>query len=162
MKQIALSKGKFALVDDEDYDYLMQWNWYYHPKGYAVSVTSSRKKDGTYFQKTIRMHTMVMRDECGKEIDHKNLNGLDNQKHNLRFSSRSQNLMNRGIQKNNSSGFKGVSYHKKASKWFAQIMLNKKQKFLGLFDCKIEAAKVYNQAAIKYHGEFARLNEIPE
>ena len=95
-----------------------------------------------------------------KSIDH--INGIkdDNRIINLRECTTQQNGMNRGPQKNNSSGYKGVGWSKKSSKWRAQIRFNNKSIYLGLFDDKKEAAKIYNKEAKKLFGEFVYLNEV--
>lgn len=93
-------------------------------------------------------------------IDHINGNGLDNRRKNLRLVTKSQNMMNRGIQKNNTSGFMGVSFHKATGRWRAYIKKDKKQFYLGLFDNKKDAAIAYNEATKFYHGEYAYLNKI--
>ena len=94
-------------------------------------------------------------------IDHVNENKSDNRILNLRGCTKTQNQMNRGPQKNNTSGYKGVRWHKITSKWQAQITYNKKVISLGLFDCRHEAARAYNEGALKYHGpEFSYINII--
>jgi len=96
-----------------------------------------------------------------KDIDHRNGNGLDNRRKNLRkIATSSQNKMNCGMYSNNTSGYKGVHYYYTHKKWGAQIYSNKKCYFLGLFETAKDAGIAYNIAAIKYHGEFARLNQI--
>lgn len=153
MKKIPLTKGKFAIVDDDDYEWLSQWKWYAakgHNTYYAKRHTT---KQGSYT--TIEMHTLI----CDAEqIDHKDGNGLNNQRNNLRPATYSQNAANRTKQINNTSGFKGVYWHKHASKWYARIQVNNKRINLGYFTNKIEAAKSYDKAASIYFGEFAKLN----
>lgn len=92
------------------------------------------------------------------EIDH--INGIrsDNRIENLRLATRSQNEMNKGKQRNNKSGFKGVSFHKKTGKWLARIGLNGKSIYLGYFDTKCLAAVAYAKASIRYHGKFSKIN----
>lgn len=150
MKKIPLTKGKYALVDDEDYDFLMRWKWQYNPRGYA-----QRGGDINDQISTVRMHRQIMNVEKGIEIDHQDYDGLNNQKSNLRLCNRSQNVMNRRKLKKTGSKFKGVSWDKKANKWRSRI----RQKWLGNFSSEIEAAKAYNEAAIEYFGDFAWLNE---
>lgn len=94
-------------------------------------------------------------------VDHKSRNTLDNRKENLRLCNNQQNCFNQGLSTNNTSGYKGVTYRKDNKLWRARITVNGKKKSLGNFDTKEEAAERYNQAAIKHHGEFASLNELP-
>jgi hypothetical protein len=153
MKKIPLSQGKFALVDDEDYEFLMQWTWHYH-SGYAAS----RYPDGSL----MRMHRIILERMGFKDFeqcDHINHDGIDNSHANLRPATRSQNMCNCSKRSDNTSGYIGVSWHKKTGKWQAQIRVNDKYKYLGLFEDVEEAARVRDEAAKKHYGNFANLNE---
>ena len=156
MKQIELTQGKFALVDDDDFDELNQYNWCFH-NGYAVrGVAISQGK-----QKTQLMHRLITNCPDDMEVDHINHDKLDNRKSNLRVCSSSENSHNQKMQtKVKSSRFKGVYFNKNANKWQAQIKLDDKNKYLGLFTNEIDAAIAYNVAAIELFGEFALLNEV--
>lgn len=150
MKKIKLTQNKFVLVDDEDFEYLNQWKWQFGGRRYAVRTINHSQK--------IYMHRQIMNPPKNMEIDHINGNELDNRKENLRFANRRQNQLNAKPHKGSISGYKGV-YLKKLNtekKWVVYIQ----QKYIGSFVNKINAAKAYNQAAIKYFGEFARLNTI--
>lgn len=157
-KKIQLTQDRYAIVDDEDFEYLNQWKWY------------ANKMSGKYYaarnenRKTVLMHRFLLsEDALNKKIDHRDGDTLNNCRGNLRICSHSENMRNRiSISKNNTSGFKGVCWNKKSSKWHAQIRFETKKINIGFFDCKIQAAKAYNAAALKYHGEFANLNQIPE
>ena len=105
------------------------------------------------------MHRLLLKCE-GKIIDHISGDGLDNRRSNIRCCTKSENLLNRRININNNSGYKGVSWFKVVKKWRAQIQYKKIVYHLGTYDKRIDAAKAYNKAAIKFHGEFAKLNEI--
>lgn len=155
MKYINLTQGKRALVDNEDYKHLNQWKWHYSQYGYA----SRRyvKSDGKITK--ILMHRQIFNANVGIELDHINGNRIDNRKHNLRICTRSQNAMNKYGSKNASSGYKGARWHKGAKKWIANIRVNKILIHLGYFINKEDAARAYNKAAIKYFGEFAKLNK---
>ena len=159
MKRIKLTQGKFALVSDEDYEYLNQWKWFAH-KGYTTfyairhSLTINKKRTLIY------MHRVIAERMGIKNPDHIDRNGLNNQRNNLRDSTRSQNNANRGLNKNNTSGYKGVCWNKQKQKWHARIRVNYKYVQLGLFDNIKDAARAYNKAALKYFGEFAWLNPI--
>lgn len=157
MKKIPLTQGKFALVDDEDYERLIAMGkWQCVGRGkkvYAVKMFWKKKH--------IIMHRFIVDAPIGFEVDHINGDGLNNRRENLRICTVSENGRNLSKRKDNTSGFKGVNWHKQKSKWRARIQLDKKRIDVGYFDCPIEAARAYNAAAIKYHGEFAKLNEIP-
>ena len=162
MKEIQLTQGKVALVDDADYEYLNQWKWHANKNGnkfYASrSITVSQGK-----QKTISMHRVITKNINPKmHTDHLNGNGLDNRKINLRICTNSQNAMNQSKQINNTSGYKGVSYYKNSinKKWMATIKINNIKIYLGLFTNPKDAAIAYNAAANNFFGEFAKLNEI--
>lgn len=155
MKLIPLTQGKFAQVDDEDYDYLMQWKWYAIPKRRTTYARSSE----TLKSPSIRMHRLIMKPPPELQVDHIDGNGLNNQKSNLRWATHSQNQFNRKSRMG-SSRYKGVYFHRIAKKWVAMISENAKRKWIGTFETEEAAAEAYNRAAIKYHGEFARLNVI--
>lgn len=162
MKEIELSQGYKALVDDIDFEHLNQFKWNVR----IVSSTKYAKRSDRYsIPKTIQMHRIIM--NCPKDmmVDHINGNGLDNRRENLRICTRSNNLMNSNKPKGkNTSKYKGVSKlnysNKKWKCWRAEIRINRKAIFLGTFKTQKEAALAYNEAAIKYFGKFAKLNEV--
>lgn len=156
MKQIPLTQGKFALVDDEDFDRVNQYKWRYD-NGYAVRTTHGSHK----MRKKISMHHFIMNTlEC-IETDHRDLNRSNNQKYNLRTCTTSQNQANRKLLPTNTSGFKGVKIRKEG---YIQgyIRVRGKLIYTGSFKNVIDAATAYNEVAKKYFGEFAQLNIIPE
>lgn len=162
MKKIPLTHGKFALVDDEDFERLNQYKWCVNAQGYVIRrvYTGTGKNNNTGY--IIRMHRDVMKAAKGVKVDHKKGNKLDNRKDKLRFCNNAENLQNRGKQSNNTSGFKGVSKMTKNSggyllknPWVAKITVSGKQISLGMYPTAREAAKAYKTAALKYHGEFA-------
>lgn len=150
MKKIKLSRGKFALVDNEDYAFLNQWKWFWLNPGYAARTI----RTGKSFHKVL-MHRVLLTRTKGQEVDHKNGNGIDNRKRNLRICTKIQNHWNRGKSKRNTSGYKGVHWHRASKKWSANITANHKKHFLGYFTSKKKAAMVYAVAAKKLHKEFA-------
>lgn len=160
VKEIQLTKGQVTLVDEHMFDYLNQWKWYANKingKFYAVRNLRINKK----YAGCILMHRLITNNNDSKmHTDHCNANTLDNRKENLRICTAQQNNFNRNIGICNTSGFKGVSWHKVAKKYSVTIEKNKKKHYLGLYKDIKEAAKIYNQAAIKFFGEFANLNKI--
>ncbi len=164
MKKIPLTQGQYAIVDDENYDDLNQFKWYAAWAKNTNSFYASRiaLKSETEGPRTISMHRSIMDAALGMQVDHINHVTIDNRQCNLRICTTSQNQMNRGKTANNKSGYKGVSRHKGDGKWRAQIQLNKKVIYLGLFIDKEEAALAYNKSSKKHHGEYAFQNNIKQ
>jgi hypothetical protein len=142
-----------ALVDDEDYDYLNEWKWYVIIAPYTSYA--ARGSSGTVF-----MHRLIMNAIKGEMIDHKDRNGLNNQKTNLRLCTFSQNNANIVSRINSTSKYLGVYWCKRKMKWKATITFNRKSVGLGTFNDEVSAARAYNIAALKNHGAFANLNKI--
>lgn len=154
-KIIDLSNGGFTVVDDIDFDELSKHTWRKDQYGYATRVKFLGKKNGKQKLKTLFMHREILNAPVGKDVDHRNRDRLDNQRSNLRLASRSQNNINAKLHNNNTSGFKGVSFHKQAGKWRAYISKDGVQMALGLFD-KIEDAVTRRVLAEKnMYGEFS-------
>ena len=158
-KQIPLTQGKFAIVDDEDYEQLSCHKWYafnHHCTFYAVRGSSRQKGKRTI----IFMHREILGLGFGdqRQCDHRNGNGLDNGKTNLRMATSTQNNQNRRPRKGTSSRFKGVYWDRGRAKWRAKIRINGPQINLGRFDSEIDGAKAYDAAAVAAFGEFARIN----
>lgn len=153
MKRISLSRNKFALVDDEDFDQLNRYKWY-ASKG--TSTYYARRKTG---KTSVCMHREILglgRGDNGKnDTDHFNHNGLDNQRHNLRVCTRSQNNHN---SKPRTGKYKGVHWHKTRKIWMAEIKSGGISNFLGYYKIEVEAAKAYDLAAKELYGEFAYTN----
>ena len=155
MKEIQLTHGRIALVDDILFAEFSKLKWSFH-QGYAKR--NFPKKTGG--RVLMGMHRFIMNAQKGQEVDHIDGNRLNNQRSNLRICSHSQNQMNRAMAANNTSGFKGVVWDKNVNKWRSEIKINKIKKCSGYFVDKKDAAVAYNNAARKYFGEFARLNII--
>jgi hypothetical protein len=155
VKEIHLDKGKIAIVDEDDYNSLSQFEWKLGSGGYARRWECSNGK-----VKTILMHREVNKTPKGFDTDHINGNRLDNRKCNLRTATRSQNIMNQGSNKGTTSKFKGVSWKSANKKWVAQIVKNGKSMYLGLYKSEEDAARAYNEAALKHHGQYAWLNQL--
>lgn len=157
-KLIPLTKGRFALVDAADYEWLMGWKWYFNGK-YAARKQHISFFQGKQKQKGIKMHRVIMNTMEGMDTDHINGDGLDNRRENLRICTTSQNMANQ-IKTRGVSKYKGVVWDRARTKWAARVKINKKAIFLGRFDNEEEAGLAYNVAAQKYFGEFARINQI--
>ena len=157
MKKIPLTQGKFALIDDEDFELLSQHKWFAAKLGktfYAARKIYCKPKQTTRY-----MHRQILRPEKQKEVDHINHDGLDNRRCNLRVCTRSQNLQNQRFSRGGSSKYRGIYYSRKKNKWRAQIGIKAHKKtYLGYFDDEKEAAKAYDVAAKELFGEFACLN----
>jgi hypothetical protein len=154
MKEIELSNGLIALVDDSDFEWLSQWRW--HPaKGKATMYAAH----GTPLTRGVccgtRMHRLIMEAPSDVHVDHINNNGLDNRRSNLRFATPAQNAHNRSVILS-SSGFKGVSSN--GRRWRAQICAADKRMHLGTYDTPELAARAYDAKARELFGEFAFTN----
>jgi len=161
MKEIPLTQGKVALVDDEDYEWLNQWKW----------QATEQQPGAFYAQRSIyigrkRVHVKMHRQILGYSYgdgnigDHKNRNGLDNRRENLRPASRALNRIN-SVPQRNSSGFRGVTWYKRGDCWQVYIRINGRLMFFGRYRDIIDAAMAYDRAVIKYRGSDAQLN-FPE
>lgn len=164
MIEIPLTQEQVALIDDEDYAILRQCSYCAVKKGLGFYARRcATKEEQTSGSPTrIYLHREIMRAKKGQVIDHINGNTLDNRKENLRFCTTRQNSRNAKKNTNNSSGFKGVAWHKNRKVWVAYIKVDYKNKHLGVYNTPESAAKAYDEAAKKYFGEFAKLNFLEE
>ena len=161
MKEILLTQGKVALVDDENYGCLSRYKWFASKPGGSRTFYALRKASEDGMWKTVFMHRIILGIDDGIGIDHIDGNGLNNTRVNLRVAGVDQNQWNRQKTVSSaSSQYKGVSWHKTTGKWQANIRENTRCTHLGLFEKEIEAALAYNNAAVKCFGEFARPNVI--
>jgi hypothetical protein len=177
MRRIKVNSPKYGikevLIDDEDWNKVKQYTWHIHyhknidnfyvDSFYVDNETPAKLKKN----KTISLHRLVMGVTDPKIfVDHINHETCDCRKENLRICTHAENQMNRRLNKNNKSGYNGVTEHKKSGKWRVRIAVNNKQQLLGYFDKSEEgtkeAALAYNKKAIELFGEFAHLNIIEE
>jgi hypothetical protein len=156
MKQIKLVGHMiYVQVDDEDYELLNRYDWWICRTKYTAYAQT--KID----DKIILMHRLILPLTGGLTVDHKDGNGLNNQKENLRPATVSQQKQNSRKQADTSSVYKGVHWNSADRVWVAAIYIKGKQKYLGRFQSEIAAAKAYNRAAKEHFGEFAKLNVLP-
>lgn len=160
MKQIPLNNRKnepiFALVDDCDYKELSQYNWHKTKSGYASRYVGGGRNNRV----CIYMHRQIMDPPKDMVVDHKNRNTLDNTRGNLRITNQSRNMQNARPRNKATSRYKGVHWNSYHGLWSANIQANNRKVYLGRYVTQKDAALAYNDAAKKYFGEFALLNEI--
>ena len=161
-RRIRMTQPNYAIVDPADYERLKGYEWFVRVGATSFYAfrhgPSHNRSKGRY----VYMHQEILTVPEGMVADHINHDGMDNRRTNLRAATRAQNVRNRKkYTKTGSSKYKGVSWKKDNGKWSARIGLNNKSIFLGNFETEIDAAKAYDEAAKKYHGEFACLN-FPE
>ena len=160
MKEIPLTQGFVALVDDADYEHLSQWKWYAaritrtNPAIAVRSETRPKQKR----RRRVFMHRLIMNTPPGLVTDHLNHQTLDNRRENLRVCTQKENGTNHTKQQGTSSKYLGVHWHTGCSKWQARIQLDGKQKHLGYFDNEEEAARAYDAAVIEHRDEYATTN----
>lgn len=151
MKEIPLTRGKVALVDDDDFEELSKYKWHcmkYRDKLYARRCVGRNTK--------IYMHRQIAGDPEGLVVDHSNGNGLDNRKSNLRNCTQQENLCNRPGRIDGTSLFKGVT--KEGNRWVAKITAQSITKTIGAFTEEIDAALAYDREALNLHGAYAQTN----
>jgi hypothetical protein len=174
-RRIPLTQGKFAIVDPQDYDRLRKYKWHVQKSVYTYYAVHSLTNGKNAPRKNLQMHRLAMglampngiNVPPGFYCDHINHNGLDNRKANLRVVTHKQNVWHRrkfsgrafnGFKKPSRSCYKGVDWSKEMKRWRVRIRVNGKRIYLGSFEDEIAAAKAYDQAAKKYHGEHAGFN----
>lgn len=154
MKTIPLTQGKFALVDDVDYEDVSKHKWFAVFDG--SNWYAARKLNGNQ----VRLHNYLMEPPRGVQIDHRDGDGLNCQRRNMRISTHRQNMQNMKRSRSNKSGFKGVSWRANLSKWIAQARYKGEVKYLGLFKNVEDAARAYDTFTAKHYGQFALTNKM--
>lgn len=161
MKEIPLKGNMVAVVDDGDFERVSTFVWspLVGRNGNFYARRTVRLEGGR--QKTILLHRVIMNAPEDMKVDHKDGNGLNNTRENLRLATHSQNHCNRDKQANNKTGFKGVMFDKRRGKYFANVQTKGRGHFAGYFDNPADAARAYDKKAKEIFGEFAKLN-FPE
>ncbi len=149
MRNLTAKNGEQIIVDDEDYGPLALFRWRVDHLGYVVRESGIKNKP-------IRLHRFLLGHPKNQVVDHINGNTLDNRKSNLRACSTKENVRNSKTPKNNTSGYKGVTWKPSKNKYRAFIKVDRKQIHLGYFDDPQKAHEAYKVAAVEHHGEFAR------
>jgi hypothetical protein len=149
---VILTRGKVALVDSADAAFVGQWNWcaWVCPQGGWYALRTDRETGAT-----ARMHRVLAGVPPGVEVDHVDRDSLNNRRKNIRVATRAQNNRNRGRQRNNTSGYKGVTWYARHKQWGAKISAGGRSHFLGLYRDAEDAHRAYCEAAARLHGEFA-------
>lgn len=158
VRGIPLTRGKIAIVDAEDFEWLNQWKWCALKGKYTFYAMRIVEKKGIKF--SFLMHREILKLKKGDKIitDHKNRNGCDNRKNNIRTVTITINNHNSRLQRNNSSGYRGVSWKKDKQKWKAYLMVNNKQVHLGYFTDIKSAALAYDNKVIEIRDMYASTN----
>lgn len=151
---VTLTKGYEALIDAEDALRVAGFNWSSQPSGKTVYAHRSEVRGGRSYG--VRLHRVLIDAPDGMEVDHIDGDGLNNRKANLRLATHAENCMNRRVPVTNSSGLKGVSWHKGQRQWVAKIKVSGITVHIGSFNCPEQAHTAYCEAAARMHGKFAR------
>ena len=158
-KEIKLTGGKVAIVDDLWYEELNQYKWYAaRSRGGAYYARRNELDHTTNKIQIVSMHRVIMNTPKGMHTDHINHDTLDNREENLRVCTPSQNKCNSKKQTNNTSGYKGVN--KRGNKWIARIRVENDRIYLGRFQTPEEAYRAYVSASKRLHGEYANLGVV--
>lgn len=153
---ISLTRGYEAVIDAADVSLVEGHNWSAAIDSVIVYAVRGFRKDGEQFR--IRLHQQIIGVKKGQVIDHKDGDGLNNRRSNLRHVTRNQNSFNQKTPKNNTSGYKGVSFNKKRGKWVSSIGVSWKKRQLGYYATAEDANAAYCKASAEFHGEFRRVS----
>lgn len=164
---IELTLGYCAIIDDADFELVSKFKWHvvcvrHHRYAHTNVRTDERRPNGKYKYKMMKLHRLIMNAKDGQLVDHKNSDGLDCRRSNMRLCTSRLNNFNKSAECNSSSEYKGVSWQESRCKWIAAIRVDGKSITIGRFIKEIDAAQAYNSAAKTFFGEFAWLNNLPQ
>ena len=148
------ANGQFALIAKTDFELVKNHKWYDHGTGYAYTKING---------KTIMMHRLILNASKGQAVDHRNRNGLDNTRKNIRLCTMYENNIYRPVSKDNKTGYKGVNFNPMSSSknpWTIYYSFQGHHHYGGSYATKELAAKKYNEIVKKLHGEFAWINKL--
>lgn len=159
-REIHLTQGYVAIIDDDDFALISRWKWQAAKRGkqiYATTDVGESRSD----KRKLYMHRVILDAPENLTVDHINGNGLDNRRENLRLATRQQNVVNRHrTRQNPHSQYRGVFLASNKRTWFAQIVSGGKSIYLGTFPTQFEAAQAYNEASVRHHGEYGYTNDL--
>jgi hypothetical protein len=160
VREIELTQGQKAMVDDADFEWLSQWKWcaWWSPSTCSFYAVRRTHRSEGFPRRMIGMHRFILGARSGEQVDHDDHDTLNNQRYNISACTVSQNQANSRLRRDNTSGFKGVSWKRESRKWLATIMVKGKCIYLGLFNNPKDAADAYDDAARSHFGEFACTN----
>jgi hypothetical protein len=158
IKLLSKFHGKVAKIDDSDYELISSFHWSFHKTKNGEYARTWRNEGGK--NKFYLMHRIILCPPRGVQVDHQNMNGLDNRRSNLRLCNHSENMCNRRPRKDSTSKIKGVGFVKRINRWQVRIQKDNKRIYLGIFLSRKKAVETYNNVAQKLHGQFARLNPL--
>jgi hypothetical protein len=153
---VPLTRGYVARIDVSDIEKVKPFNWGVQIKDRTCYAIRTPRKNERGTRAHILLHRLIMEAPEDMQVDHISGDGLDCRKQNLRLATHEENVRNARRRRDNQSGYKGVSWHRQRRKWVAQLNVNGKRKYLGLFTCPKEAHAAYCDAVAETHGEFAR------
>lgn len=157
--EIPLRSGHVLIVDEDDLPLIEPYTWHVTtPRSMSIYARSWKRIGGKKI--CVLMHRLLLNAPRNVQVDHRDNNGLNNSRSNLRFCTNGQNAANRHNLTTNTSGYKGVTYHRQARRWQAAIKVDGRNHYLGLFREPELAALAYDRAAVEIHGDFAHINGV--
>ncbi len=156
--EVPLFGGHVAIVDEHDWPLIAEYHWCARKHRHTFYCVTKRQVGGRNI--FLRMHRLILNAPAGVPVDHRDHNGLNNLRANLRLCTNSQNAANRRNLTTNTSGYRGVYFHKQTGRWRASIKVDQTCIHLGVFSDPWDAACAYNRAAADIFGEFAYINII--